>query len=176
MKQLRIPISSDITAETYCKVMDAVIDKTDIEEIVLIINSGGGSITQTFAIYDLLKSLDVKIITVAIGRCCSMATMLFSLGEKRYISENSMYLLHQGRCSFGKGMEYPSGELREMIEEVDDMEAKIKKAITSTCKNDISEYLNNIFSTKNDVKIFPDELIEKGLATHRFEKWTDVIR
>lgn len=53
-----------------------------LKNIIVFINSTGGSVNNGLAIYDLFKSLPCNITTVAMGNCFSIATVIFSLGEK----------------------------------------------------------------------------------------------
>lgn len=91
-----INISGKIKRKQYEYVFNEIMKKREGERmgILLIINSEGGSVTHTYAIYDLLKSSGIPITTVALGACMNMAALLFSLGTKRLVSNNALYMLN----------------------------------------------------------------------------------
>lgn len=65
----------------------------------IIINSGGGSVSEGFAIIDLIKELqdlyDVEVNTHAIGSCASMAVAVFMAGDIRTAGDNTIFMMHQ---------------------------------------------------------------------------------
>ncbi len=69
---------------------------TDTTEINVIINSGGGYVTEGFAIYDRLSSLSQTVNTTVLGLCGSIATVIAQAGKKGKRSgyENSDYFIH----------------------------------------------------------------------------------
>ncbi len=66
-------------------------------DIVLYINSPGGSISAGLAIYDTMHLIKSQVSTICIGMAASMATILLSGGEKgkRYVLPNSTVHMHQ---------------------------------------------------------------------------------
>lgn len=65
----------------------------------LIINSGGGSVSEGFAIIDLIKELQelygVEVNTHAIGMCASMAVAVYMAGDIRTAGDNVIFMMHQ---------------------------------------------------------------------------------
>ena len=66
-------------------------------DIVLYINSPGGSISAGLAIYDTIQFIKPDIQTVCIGQAASMAAMLLAAGApgKRFSLPNSRIVIHQ---------------------------------------------------------------------------------
>ena len=66
-------------------------------DIVLYINSPGGSISAGFAIYDTIQFIKPDVQTVCIGQAASMAAVLLASGSKgkRYSLPNSRIVIHQ---------------------------------------------------------------------------------
>ena len=66
-------------------------------DIVLYINSPGGSISAGLAIYDTIQFIKPDVQTVGIGQAASMAAVLLAAGSKgkRYSLPNSRIVLHQ---------------------------------------------------------------------------------
>lgn len=66
----------------------------DAEEIIVSINSGGGSCDEGFAIYNLLTNSGKKITTRAVGTCASIASVIFLAGTKREVFKNTQVMIH----------------------------------------------------------------------------------
>ena len=66
-------------------------------DIVLYINSPGGSISAGFAIYDTMQFIKADVQTVCMGQAASMAAVLLAAGApgKRYSLPNSRIIIHQ---------------------------------------------------------------------------------
>ena len=66
-------------------------------DIVLYINSPGGSISAGLAIYDTMQFIKPDVQTVCIGQAASMAAVLLAAGTKgkRYSLPNSRIVIHQ---------------------------------------------------------------------------------
>ncbi len=73
------------------------LDDKGAEEIILQINSPGGSVSAGLAIYDTMNFIKARIITVGIGMAASMGAFLLSAGSKGYrrATENCEILIHQ---------------------------------------------------------------------------------
>src|SRR5437764_15014121 len=67
------------------------------QEIHFYINSPGGSVTATLAIYDTMQCLECPISTYCVGTAASGAAILLSGGTKgkRYALPHSRIMLHQ---------------------------------------------------------------------------------
>ena len=67
------------------------------KDIMLYINSPGGSITAGLAIYDTMQFIKPDVQTICIGQAASMAAVLLSAGAKgkRYSLPNSRIVIHQ---------------------------------------------------------------------------------
>ena len=66
-------------------------------DIVLYINSPGGSISAGLAIYDTIQFIKADVQTCCIGQAASMAAVLLASGSKgkRYSLPNSRIVIHQ---------------------------------------------------------------------------------
>ncbi|MCA9293493.1 MAG: ATP-dependent Clp protease proteolytic subunit [Phycisphaerales bacterium] len=67
------------------------------QDINFYINSPGGVVDDTLAIYDTMQFLSSKVATYCIGRAYSGAAVLLAAGEKgkRYILPNAKVMIHQ---------------------------------------------------------------------------------
>ena len=74
-------------------------------DILLYINSPGGSITAGLAIYDTMQFIKPQVQTYCIGQAASMAAVLLAAGAKgkRFSLPNSRILIHQPSMSGLRG-------------------------------------------------------------------------
>ena len=171
-----INISGKIKKKQYEYVFNEIMKKREVERngILLIINSEGGSVTHTYAIYDLLKSSGLPITTVALGACMNMATLLFSLGTKRLVSNNILYMLN---FTTDKGDLENLSRVKSTFEEEKQcyfMEKIVKTiALNSKCSEEVIKKIcynvnadNNADSNKFLGK---EELLKIGIATDVFD-------
>lgn len=86
----------DRMAELVIAQMQYLEDKA-VEEIILQINSPGGSVSAGMAIYDTMNYAKARIITVGLGLAASMGAFLLSAGSKGYrrATANTEVLIHQ---------------------------------------------------------------------------------
>jgi ATP-dependent Clp protease protease subunit len=74
------------------------LEKEDPErDVLLYINSPGGSVSAGFAIYDTMQFIRSDVATYCLGMAASMAAVILAAGAKgkRYALPNSTILLHQ---------------------------------------------------------------------------------
>ena len=66
-------------------------------DIHLYVNSPGGSVTSTMAIYDTMQFIECKVATYCVGLAASGAAILLAGGEKgkRYILPHAKVMIHQ---------------------------------------------------------------------------------
>lgn len=64
------------------------------------ISSPGGSLMAVMAICDVIRNLRRPVITVALGEAISGAAIILSSGDKRYIGEHTIVMLHQPTVVF----------------------------------------------------------------------------
>lgn len=67
------------------------------DDITMVINSPGGSVTAGLAIYDSMKGLPCDVSTVCLGMAASMGAFLLAAGTKgkRFATPNSEVMIHQ---------------------------------------------------------------------------------
>jgi ATP-dependent Clp protease protease subunit len=96
-------------------VMEQVSAIGNVDEYIVNINSGGGEVSEGFAIYNYLLSLEKPLTTRGVGLVASIATVIFLAGTKRELYPNSQFLIHNP-WTFGEGdadvLEKKAEELR----------------------------------------------------------------
>lgn len=71
------------------------------KEIILVINSPGGSVDAGFALWDQLKMVECPIITLVTGMAASMGSVLSLAADsgKRFATKNARFMVHQPSIS-----------------------------------------------------------------------------
>ena len=72
-------------------------DKESNEEITMMIYSNGGNIQEGLAIYDVMKTIQSPVRTVAVGMAASMGAVLLAGGTKgrRLVMPSAKVMIHQ---------------------------------------------------------------------------------
>lgn len=88
----------DPIANRLCAQLILLADEDSEHDILMLINSPGGSVSAGLAIYDTMASIRPDVATVSMGLAASMGQFLLSAGTKgkRYALPHSRILMHQG--------------------------------------------------------------------------------
>ena len=111
-------------------------------DIMLYINSPGGSFTALTAIYDTMQFVRPDIMTICLGQAASAAAVILTGGTKgkRYALENSRILLHQPSSEGGgqgSDIEIQAKEIMRMRDLLVDMLAKHSNRSSDQITKDI---------------------------------------
>lgn len=95
--QIVDPIISDPLANATIQQLLLLQYENKNQEIHFYINSPGGSVTATLAIYDTIRFMECPISTYCVGTAASGAAVLLAAGTKgkRYALPHSRIMLHQ---------------------------------------------------------------------------------
>ena len=127
-------------------------------DIMLYINSPGGSFTALTAIYDTMQFVRPDIMTICLGQAASAAAIILTGGTKgkRYALENSRILLHQPSSEGGgqgSDIEIQAKEIMRMRDLLVDMLAKHSNRSPEQITKDIDR----------DIILTAQEAVEWGL-------------
>lgn len=119
------------------------LDNLSDEDITLVINSRGGSVTAGMMIYDMMKygiSCDVK--TVATGVAASMGAILLAAGSpgKRCATHNADIMIHQ---PLG-GVQGQASDILLEAEHINAVKLKLAKLLAEMCGRSEQELLKDI--------------------------------
>src|ERR671926_212383 len=91
------PIIHDISANAIIQQLLYLQHENRNQEIHFYINSPGGSVISTLAIYDTMQFLECPIATYCMGMAASGAAIILAAGTKgkRYALPNSKVMIHQ---------------------------------------------------------------------------------
>src|SRR5206468_3331696 len=112
-------------------------------DIVMYINSPGGSFTAMTAIYDTMQFVRPDIQTVCLGQAASAAAVLLAAGTpgKRMALPNARVLIHQPYSETGRGqvsdLEIAAREIQRMRTQLEEMLAKHSSTPIEKIRDDI---------------------------------------
>ncbi len=151
-------MASDICAQINCLAAQGK------EDICLVIQSPGGSVSAGYAILDTMFTCGCDIITVAMGEACSMGAVLASSGTKgkRYIGKNADMMIHQVLSG-------ASGQASDLLRTVSYIQKVNKKLHTLLSENTGQDYEKICADCDRDFHLDSQEAIEYGLADHIFQ-------
>lgn len=128
------------------------------KDIMLYINSPGGSVTAGFAIYDTMQHIRSDVSTICLGQAASMGAFLLSSGTKgkRLALPHSRVLIHQplgGAQGQATDIEIQANEI-----------LRIKKSLNSILASNTGQPLKKIEKdTDRDYIMTPEEALEYGM-------------
>lgn len=126
------------------------------KDIYMYINSPGGQVTSGLAIYDTMKFVRPRVVTIGMGLCASMGAFLLSSGDKRMALENTKIMIHQP-LGGAKGQ---ATDIMIVAEEI----VKIKKKLNEILANNTKQPLSKIEQdTERDYYLSAEEAREYGL-------------
>jgi ATP-dependent Clp protease, protease subunit len=97
-------------------------------DVLIYINSPGGSVTSMMAIYDTMQYIQPEVSTICIGQAASAAAVLLAAGTKgkRLALPNARILLHQPATEGGYGQ---SSDLEIQAQEILRMRSSMEKIV-----------------------------------------------
>ena len=128
------------------------------KDIMLYINSPGGSVTAGFAIYDTIQRIRADVSTICLGQAASMGAFLLSSGTKgkRMALPHSRVLIHQ-----------PLGGAQGQATDIEIQAAeiiRIKKSLNEILASNTGQPVKKIEKdTDRDYIMTPQEALEYGM-------------
>lgn len=173
MSKFILDVTGEVNDKMYRDILYKIPDILPADEIVLIINSSGGSTNSFLAIYDLLISCNKKITTIALGRCASCAAVLFLIGDSRYVAKNTRYMLHS--VGYTTNEAYNEATLKESYDYVRKANEKLFSIVKERLQKPKS-WVKKIYSKKEDTSFDVDELLRLGIATNLLEDISEILK
>jgi len=128
------------------------------KDIMLYINSPGGSVTAGFAIYDTIQHIRADVNTICLGQAASMGAFLLAAGTpgKRMALPHSRILIHQplgGAQGQATDIEIQAAEIGRMKRTINELLAKHTGQSYKKIEKD----------TDRDYIMTPEEAVEYGM-------------
>ena len=128
------------------------------KDIMLYINSPGGSVTAGLAIYDTMQHIRADVCTICLGQAASMGAFLLCSGAKgkRMALPHSRVLIHQ---PLG-GAQGQATDIEIQAQEI----LRLKKALNETLAANTGQSIKKIEKdTDRDYIMTPQEALEYGM-------------
>ncbi len=128
------------------------------KDIMLYINSPGGSVTAGFAIYDTMQHIRADVSTICLGQAASMGAFLLSSGAKgkRMALPHSRVLIHQ---PLG-GAQGQATDIEIQAQEIIRIKKSLNEILASNTGQDIAKIEKD---TDRDYIMTPDEALKYGM-------------
>ncbi len=139
------------------------------KDIMLYINSPGGSVTAGLAIYDTMQYVKPDVQTICMGQAASMASVLMAAGApgKRHALPNARFLLHQPWTS---GMQGQASDIEIHAKDL----LRLKHRISEIYVKHTGQVLEKVErDTDRDFILEADEAKKYGLIDHVFTSRDD---
>jgi ATP-dependent Clp protease protease subunit len=139
-----------------------VLESQDPErDIIMYINSPGGSFTALTAIYDTMQYVKPDISTVCLGQAASAAAVLLSAGTKgkRLALPNARVLIHQPAMAGGDYGQ--ASDIEIQANEVQRMRGWLEETLARHCERDVDLVRSDI---ERDKILTADQAVEYGLV------------
>lgn len=141
------------------------------KDIYIYINSPGGSVSSTIAIYDTIQYIKPDVSTICIGMAASGAALILASGakEKRFVLPNSRIMLHQ-----------PLGGARGQVTDIEIQTRELKR-IKDTLNRILTHHTGQKFEkvekdTERDFYMTAQESKEYGLVDEVIKSREQVIK
>src|SRR5215213_6714632 len=165
------PVITDMTANLAIQQMLYLQYENRSQEIHFYINSPGGSVTATLALYDTMQFLECPIVTYCMGLAASGAAVLLAAGTKgkRYALPHAKVMIHQpwSQGMFGQASDVEI-EMKEILREKRRLNEILARHTGQTIEVIENETERNRYFTASEAKEFG--LVDDVLAKMSPEK------
>lgn len=144
------------------------------KEIKFYINSPGGVISSTLAIYDTMQLVRPQVETICIGMAASGAAVLLSSGAKgkRYALPNAEIMLHQPMINGGGGVEGQASDIEIAAKHIARLKAQLNKILAENSNQPFEKVERDtdrdFYMTAEEAKAYG--LIDEIITQSREEK------
>jgi ATP-dependent protease ClpP protease subunit len=131
---------------------------TSEDRITMIFNSPGGLVSEGRAIINAVQNTGADIQTELLSEASSMAAIMFCIGDRRIIYENSSLMFH----NFSGGIGGKGHEMRDRLKHtIKNITAFFRGHIIGLSEEEIQQMLGG-----KEFWFGAKELCERGIATH----------
>lgn len=130
--------------------------------ITIVVNTFGGDVYETMALYDLVKYVACPIRTVGLGKIMSAGALLIAMGDKghRLIGRNAMLMYHQG--SEGNGGDL--WEQKTMLAEFERQEEQFDLLVAKETGKSLDQVRGLYLPKRLDAYLSAEQSVAFGFA------------
>jgi ATP-dependent Clp protease protease subunit len=139
-------------------------DNSNPDKILTIyINSTGGSLTDAFALIDVMQNSNFVVRTIGIGNIMSSAFLIFAAGDKgeRYVAKNTSIMCHQ----FTESIDEKYHDIKAALKETENCNKRMVDILTEATGLASSKVKAKLLPP-SDVYMTAEELLGYGVADH----------
>ena len=165
---LGTPIDDNIASLVIAQMLFLEAENPE-KDIMLYVNSPGGSVTAGLAIYDTMQYVKPDVQTICMGQAASMASVLMAAGApgKRHALPNARFLLHQPWTS---GMQGQASDIEIHAKDL----IRLKHKISEIYVKHTGQVLEKVErDTDRDFILEAEEAKKYGLIDHVFTSRDD---
>ncbi len=138
------------------------------EDVIVLINSGGGSSKCCLEIYDILGLYPGKgICGLVFGRANSAAAVILQACPRRFATPNSRILIHHGGMDMNRDLLFQEKELRAFLQKERATEAQFYQIFQKRTGKTEATIRKLCFE---DREMYPAEAIKSGLLDGVWDK------
>ena len=154
-------IDEDAVKEAIKWILYENLEKNKAKVLTLYINSCGGSLTDAFALIDIMKQSNYTIRTVGIGNVMSAAFLLFACGTRgeRYIAKNASIMCHQ----FTESLDSKYHDIKAQMKETENLNSRMVQILKEATDLPPSKIKLKLLPP-SDVYLTAEELIQFNVA------------
>lgn len=132
-----------VTAQALMGQIGQILNKrndgqNDHDELHLLLSTPGGQVREGLAIYNLLRSLPIKVITYNVGSVNSIGNVIFLAGEERYAAPTSSFMFHGVGFDI-QNQRFEEKDVRERLESLKNDQKLISDVIADRTNIDAEE-------------------------------------
>lgn len=158
----------DVTSESIKPIIEWIlvenhVSKKKKKELLLMICSDGGSISDAFALIDVMRASSIPVKTVGLGSIASCGLLIFMSGHKghRILTPNTSILSHQ----YSWGSDGKAHELFSITKEFNLTQARMVEHYKE-CTGLTEEEIKVTLLPPSDVWLTADEALALGICDY----------
>lgn len=154
-------INNDVAQNAISWILEANYADEPPEDLTMLVNSEGGSLSDAFAIIDMMRGSSIPIRTIGLGQLASAGLLIFMSGEKgqRVLTPNTSIMSHQYHwMAVGK-----NHELVAVRKEQDLTQSRLLKHIKK-CTGLDEKKINKELMPPHDVYLTAEEALKYNLC------------
>jgi len=130
-----------------------------LENLTIVINSPGGSLTACFALIDTMRTSSIPVNTLVLGQVCSCGFIIAMAGANRAMSENATAMSH----TYSWGTSGKHGDLVHARKSQDMTDNLIRRHYKKCTKKSDQYIRKNLLPDLGDIWLTPEECLEHGV-------------
>lgn len=157
--------------QAICGQMLAMSEDDPKAPITMLIDSPGGDLLAGMMVYDLMKTIEAPVRTVAMGLAASMGQFLLSAGTKgqRWVFPSARIMMHQPSSGIG-------GSAEDILIQVQ-QHRLTRELFEKEQANNIGQAVEKIHEDSERDRWFQArEAVEYGIADHVLSSWRQIKR